>query len=66
MRAALSLSIKNLVKIHEKKRTVSTLNEEGHHHATKGLPERRLLNALIKLGGEAPLDDVVEEAGLEK
>jgi len=66
MRAALSLTTRNFVKTHERKQTVITLNKEGSYHAKKGLPERRLLNSLIKLGGEASVDDVVREAGLEK
>ncbi len=66
MRAALSLTTKNLVKVYEHKRTLIKLNREGRYHARKGLPERRLINSLIKLGGEALVYDVVKEAGLEK
>jgi phenylalanyl-tRNA synthetase alpha chain len=66
MRAALYLSEKKLLKTHEKKQTEMLLTNEGSHHAKEGLPERRLLNALIKLGGEAPVNKAVEEAGLEK
>jgi hypothetical protein len=66
MRAALSLTTKNLVRTHERKQTAIALTKEGRYHAKKGLPERRLINSLIKLGGEASVDDVVEEAELEK
>jgi len=66
MRATLTLTTKNLMRTHEQKQTVIALNKEGGYHARKGLPERRLISSLIKLGGEASLDDVVEEAGLEK
>jgi len=66
MRAALSLTKKNLISTHEQKQTVIALNKEGVYHARKGLPERRLISSLIKLGGEASVDDVVEEAELEK
>jgi phenylalanyl-tRNA synthetase alpha chain len=66
MRAALSLTTKKLVRTHERKQTLITLNKEGTYHAKKGLPERRLINSLIKLGGEASVDDVVDETGLEK
>ena len=66
MRAALSLTTKKLVRTHERKQTAIALTKEGSYHAKKGLPERRLINSLIKLGGEASVDDVVEEAGLEK
>ena len=66
MRAALSLTTRNLIKIHERKQTIIALNKEGRYHARKGLPERRLINSLTKLGGEASVEDVVEEATLEK
>jgi phenylalanyl-tRNA synthetase alpha chain len=66
MRAALALEKKQLVSTREKKQSRISLTDEGRHHATKGLPERRLLNALIKLGGEASINKDVEEAGLEK
>ncbi len=66
MRAALSLSEKKLLVTHEKKQSLISLTEEGTQHSEEGLPERRLQNALIKLGGEAPVNYVVEEAGLEK
>jgi phenylalanyl-tRNA synthetase alpha chain len=66
MRATLSLTKRNLIRLHERSQTVIKLNKEGSYHARKGLPERRLINSLIKLGGEASVEDVVEEAGLEK
>lgn len=66
MRAALSLTTKKLVRTHERKQTAIALTKEGSYHAKKGLPERRLINSLIKLGGEASVDDIVEEAGLEQ
>ncbi|MFQ6095770.1 MAG: phenylalanine--tRNA ligase subunit alpha, partial [Candidatus Bathyarchaeia archaeon] len=66
MRAALSLSTRNLVKIHERKRTKITLNDEGMEYARDGLPERRLIEALIKLGGEAPIGTVLKEASLDR
>jgi len=65
MRAALSLEAKNLVKIHERKITRFKLNEEGREYAERGLPERRLLEALIKMGGEAAIGDVLKEAAIE-
>jgi len=66
MRAALSLTTKRLVRTHERKQTIVALTKEGSYHAKKGLPERRLLNSLIKLGGEASVDEVVKKAELEK
>jgi phenylalanyl-tRNA synthetase alpha chain len=64
MRAALTLLAGNLVKIHERKWHVATLNEEGENYAQYGLPERRLLRALFRLGGEANVDEAAREAGL--
>ncbi len=66
MRAALTLQEKNLAKIHAKLETVIRLNAEGKLHAENGLPERRLLNAVIALGGKAPLSKAAEKAGLEE
>ncbi len=66
MRAVLSLTENKLIVTYEQKQTLVSLNEEGNYHATKGLPERRLLNSLTKLGGEAKVNSVVEEADLEK
>jgi len=66
MRASLTLAEKKLAKSHEQKQTVIKLNEEGRYHAEKGLPERRLIDSLIKLGGEASVEDVVKGSALEK
>ena len=63
MRAALSLTTKNMVRTYERKQTIVMLTEEGSYHAKKGLPERRLLNSLIKLGGEASIEDIVRRQG---
>ncbi len=66
MRAVLTLKEKKLIKVHEKKQRIVTLNEEGEHHAKKGLPERRLIDSLIKLGGKAPTEKVAKDARLDK
>jgi phenylalanyl-tRNA synthetase alpha chain len=66
MRAALTLQEKNLVKISAKLETIIKLNAEGKLHAENGLPERRLLNAVISLGGKATLDKAAEKADLEE
>jgi phenylalanyl-tRNA synthetase alpha chain len=65
MRTALTLQEKNLVKIHAELQTVIKLTSEGETHASKGLPERRLANAVMALGGKATLDKAAEKAGLE-
>lgn len=66
MRAALTLTEKKLTTTHETKQTLVQLSEEGRGYAEIGLPERRLLKALLKLGGEAKVNSAVEEAGLDK
>jgi phenylalanyl-tRNA synthetase alpha chain len=66
MRAALSLTEKKLTTKYETKQTVVQLKQEGRSYAEIGLPERRLLNSLVKLGGEAKVTSAIEEAGLEK
>ncbi len=66
MRAALSLSTKKLLQVHEQKQMTITLSAEGREHAEKGLPERRLIRALIKLGSEATVEETVNEAELER
>ncbi len=66
MRATLTLSEKKLVTVDEQKRSVIELTEEGKMHAKNGLPERRLMNALIEMGGEAAVEEVVAKAQLTK
>jgi phenylalanyl-tRNA synthetase alpha chain len=66
MRTALTLQHKGLVKIYAKPKTILKLNAEGKLHAEHGLPERRLLNALIALGGKATLNQAAEKAGLDE
>ena len=66
MRASMTLETKKLTQLKEQKQTTLKLNKEGKHHAKNGLPERRLINALNKLGGEAPVKKTVKAAALEK
>ena len=66
MRSILTLKEKDLIEIHEEKRTFLRLNDEGRFHAKNGLPERRLINALQALGGKAPRQQAFQKAGLEK
>jgi len=66
MRAALSLELKNLIRITERKIQRVSLNDEGRIYAETGLPERRLVNALAEMGGEAALDKALEAASLGK
>jgi len=66
MRAALSLSTYGLLKINEKKQFFAKITHEGEEYAEKGLPERRLINTLLKLGGEANIDKAVKGAKLDR
>ena len=66
MRSALVLQENDLVKIHAELQTIIKITSEGKTHAKKGLPERRLLNAVIASGGKTTLDKAAEKAGLEK
>jgi phenylalanyl-tRNA synthetase alpha chain len=66
MRSALILQENGFAKIHAAPETKIRLTSEGHLHAQNGLPERRLINAVIALGGKATLDQATKEAGLEK
>ena len=63
MRAALELSNRNIVKIQEQKRTVLSLNEEGHLYSKTGLPERRALNAICERG-ETRIGELAREADM--
>lgn len=64
IRAALSLEDKKLVKMNEKKVTRFSLNDEGKKYAEDKLPERRLAEILMKMGGEASIDDVFKAASM--
>lgn len=66
MRAALILQENGLIKIHAKVDTKIKLTAEGEIHAQNGLPERRILNAVLKLGGNATLTQAAQEACLEQ
>jgi phenylalanyl-tRNA synthetase alpha chain len=66
MRAALTLTEDKLLKTHEQQQTSMVLTSEGKSYAESGLPERRMFDSLLKLGGEAKVNDVVQDAGLEK
>jgi phenylalanyl-tRNA synthetase alpha chain len=66
MRAALILQEKNLVRIHAEPHTIVKLNSEGKAHAETGLPERRLIDATMALGGRASLSNAANKVGLEE
>ena len=64
MRAALGLREKGLVEISEERRKRAVLTEEGARYARAGLPERRLLKALVE--GELPVERAGEITGLDR
>jgi phenylalanyl-tRNA synthetase alpha chain len=65
MRAALILQENNLVKIHAEPQTKIKLTPEGASHAQNGLPERRIINAVLALGGKATLTQAAQHAALQ-
>jgi phenylalanyl-tRNA synthetase alpha chain len=62
MKAALWLSSKGLASIEEDRRAYVELGSEGHIFLKKKMPERRLIEALMRLGGKAPFNNVCREA----
>ena len=64
MRSVLTLQEKGLIQSNEKKQTLAKLTDEGEEYAKSGLPERRLMAILQKLGGKATLGEVIGKSGL--
>lgn len=64
MRAVVALQERRQVSVTEKKQTSLTLTEEGILYANKGLPERRVLDALRKKGLELSISKLPKEAGV--
>lgn len=65
MRASLGLAQKNLIRISGAIQPFATITEEGRAYATKGLPERRMLEVLAEYGSEIA-DVVAKRAGLTR
>lgn len=65
MRAALNLSEKGCVRLERLTFTAFRLTEEGERYAEDGLPERRVVEAVSKLGGKASLKDVASFVGID-
>jgi phenylalanyl-tRNA synthetase alpha chain len=63
-RALTTLQEGQLVKITENERTLLRLTDEGLNYAKTGLPERRLIQAVLELGGEATLDQAAKRANV--
>ena len=66
MRSALILQENTYVTVHANAETRIKLTAEGEIHSENGLPERRLINAIITLGGKATLQNAAKEAGLDQ
>ena len=61
-RALLTLQERQFAKTTESDQTILRLTEEGASYAKSGLPERRLIQAVLELGGEATLDQAAKRA----
>ncbi|MBS7644806.1 MAG: phenylalanine--tRNA ligase subunit alpha [Candidatus Bathyarchaeia archaeon] len=66
MRACLSLSENNLLRIEKRRITLIKLTDEGLKYSEIGLPERRMNQILKKLGGRGRLAEVAELAGVDR
>lgn len=63
-RALTSLLEKEFVKVSESDQVSLRLTEEGAEYAKSGLPERRLLQAVLEMGGEATIDQAAKRANI--
>jgi phenylalanyl-tRNA synthetase alpha chain len=66
MRSALTLQEKELLAIQASTQNIIKLTAEGKNYAKNSLPERKLIQAVAKLGGKANLKDAAAKAGLEQ
>ncbi|MHC1585955.1 MAG: phenylalanine--tRNA ligase subunit alpha [Candidatus Hecatellaceae archaeon] len=64
MRAILTLEREGLVKVHQREVKLFKLTPEGLEYASAGLPERRMVEAISRLGGSASLNEALVEAGI--
>ena len=63
-RALSMLEEKQFVRITETDQTILRLTEEGLGYAKSGMPERRIIQAVLELGGEATLDQAAKRANI--
>ena len=63
-RALAILQEKQLVKVSESDQATVHLTNEGIDYAKRGLPERRLLQAVLDLGGETLLEQALKHADI--
>lgn len=63
-RALSALQEKRLVRVTENDQVLLRLTEEGLEYAKRGLPERRIVQAVLELGGEATLEQAAKHANI--
>ncbi len=63
-RALTTLKDKQFVQITESDQTILRLTEEGVEYSKSGTPERRIIQAVLELGGHATLDEAAKLANL--
>ncbi len=61
-----SVAEKGLIKLDTKEHMTHRLTDEGRSYVKDGLPEERLFDAVVKLGGLAKMEAAVALAGLER
>ena len=64
-RALTTLSDKQLVHVRESEQLTFRPTEEGLQYAKHGLPERRIIQAVLELGGEATLEQASHRANIQ-
>jgi phenylalanyl-tRNA synthetase alpha chain len=65
-RALTTLQEKQFVKTTESDQTLIRPTEEAIGYAKSGMPERRLVQAVLELGGEATLDQAAKRANIQE
>ncbi|RLG92547.1 MAG: phenylalanine--tRNA ligase subunit alpha [Candidatus Hecatellales archaeon] len=66
MRSILGLEQEGYVQTFELKEASYRLTDEGKSYALEGLPERRVVETVLMLGGEATLEDIVKNSNLSE
>ena len=64
-RALAALTDKQLVTVRETEQITLRLTEEGRQYADHGLPERRIVQAVLELGGEATVEQASRRANIQ-
>ena len=65
-RALATLIDRQLVSVHETEQITLRLTNEGVQYAKEGLPERRIVQAVLELGGEATLEQASRRADIQQ